>query len=122
MWQLGWRGGAATLRRVRWARLEVDSRSHCDQTRPILRSCCSSEVWIPNGSIDTEVRPVECVECVCPDLQTKAVPSGLWPQDELLDNGDVIDEHRRLPDLAVVLRGCPESKIRWNRKRGCIEI
>jgi hypothetical protein len=83
--------------------LKVDSGAHCDDPRAILRLGSASEIRIANRPVHSEVRPVERIERVRANLQTQAVSICFGPENELFDDRYVIREHRRLPELTVVL-------------------
>lgn len=76
-------------------RLELEPSPHRDDAGTLLRTGGSPEIRVADGTVDSEIGPVEEVEDVDPvDKPDPTLPG----QIDLLDDRDVLGEDRRLPE------------------------
>ena len=71
---------------------------------PYLGTRGPSEVRVAHRPVHAEIRPVERIESVGAELQAKFVAIAGWPDGPLLHHRNIVHQHRRLPEIAVVLR------------------
>ena len=102
--------------------LEAQPRATRNDAITVLRAGGASEAGIAHCTVDTKIGAVERVEGVGTHLQPHPASVTPWPYVHLLDDRNVVNEDRRLPELAVILRGRSERELPRNGEGRGIEI